>query len=458
MTYNFDRIAGYTAEKEELMRLCDVFNNRAKYQEKGAKLPKGIIFYGEAGTGKTLFAKVLSSVCELEILKISMEDVKDDGDVCKPIRKAFLKASKRKHPTMIFFDEVDKVLPNLSESYCTDRSKAILTQLLTFIDGMDSSGNVIFVATCNDYDSIPETLVRPGRIDKKIGIGLPNYSSRVEILDMYMKKSSCRFEISTTEIAKLCAGFSCAGLETLVNECVLQSDDNGFVSEELIRTRFFEIKNEDIPRGRSSVEDYINACYNVGAFVVAKAFNNGHYTLSLETNTVCNNFFDNVINLSGDDDDWDDDDDCEESEKDETSYDGLSTVFSKSDYLNTITVLYGGFVAEEIVLNKVYDNVDSAFNTIDSILLKMFKCAMFGIELRYVHSRHEYNLPYTSAFLDKVNAVYAETEKDCYTKAQNIIKNNVDLIKKLSNVLVEKQVIQEADCERLIDDFGGLKF
>ena len=70
---------------------------------------------------------------------------------------------------MIFFDEVDKVLPNDEEEYYTDRSKTILTQLLTLIDGMDSAGKIVFVATCNDYDGLPETLTRPGRLDKKSG-------------------------------------------------------------------------------------------------------------------------------------------------------------------------------------------------------------------------------------------------------------------------------------------------
>jgi cell division protease FtsH len=162
MNYTFENIAGYQTEKEELKRLCEIFNNREKYQKKGAKLPKGIIFYGESGTGKTLFSKVMASECDLEILKINVADAVKETDICKLIKKAFNKASHKKEPTMIFFDELDKVLPNYEERYMTDRSKSVLTQLLTLIDGMETTGNVVFVATCNNYESIPETLVRPG--------------------------------------------------------------------------------------------------------------------------------------------------------------------------------------------------------------------------------------------------------------------------------------------------------
>lgn len=466
MRYVFDSIAGYEQEKEELKRLCEIFNNREKYQKKGAKLPKGIIFYGEAGTGKTLFSKVMASECGLDVLKISIAEAENENHICKVIKKTFAKAERRKAPTMIFFDELDKVVPNEEERYYTDRAKTVLAQLLTLIDGMDSSGNVVFVATCNDYDVLPETLVRPGRIDKKIGIGLPNFSSRVEILKMYAKKSSCRFEMAIEDMAKLCVGLSCAALETLVNECILQSDENGNVSEELVKTRFFEIKNEDIPRERSSVDDFINACKNVGTFVVAKAFNSGHYTLTIEKNAVCNNFFNSIVSATEqDDDDWDDDDydedddyssidsDCDEEE----NADGIGTVFSKSDYLNAISVLYGGYVAQEVVLHKVYDNVGGALRVIDKIVELMLNNAMFGINLRYSTERNDYILPYSDGYRQKINALFEEVCETCYNKAKGIVEKNAELIENLSKVLTERQIIQEDDCEELIKEFGSIK-
>ncbi len=462
MNYNFDSIAGYETEKEELKRLCEIFNHREKYEKKGAKLPKGIIFYGEAGTGKTLFSKVMASVCGLQVFKIDLGDVENESAICRHIKKTFIKASKRKEPTMIFFDEMDKVLPNDDEEYYTDRSKTILTQLLTLIDGMDSTGNIVFVATCNNYNALPETLTRPGRLDKKIGIGSPTYASRVEILKMYAQKSSCQFEMTMEDMAKLCVGFSCAALETLVNECILQSDEEGIVSESLIRQRFFEIKNEDIPRERSTVDDTVRACRNVGAFIVAKTFNCGHYVLNLESDSVCNDFFNSILSDFDDDyneedyDDVDYDDDYEEEDNEEKGV-TPSNYYSKSDLTNTITVLLGGYVAEELILHKVYDNISAYLSLIDDILLSMAKNGMFGLNLCYSEDRHN-ELPYLPNRLERLNQVFDETINDCYESAKAILQKNENIIKQLISELAEKQFLQAEECEKLLAEWGGIRY
>ena len=457
MNYNFESIAGYETEKEELKRLCEIFNNREKYEKKGAKLPKGIIFYGEAGTGKTLFSKVMANVCGLEVLKIDLGDVENESAICRHIKKTFIKAAKRKDPTMIFFDEMDKVLPNDDEEYYTDRSKTILTQLLTLIDGMDSAGNIVFVATCNNYGALPETLTRPGRLDKKIGIGSPTYSSRVEILKMYTQKSSCRFEMTVEDMAKLCVGFSCAAIETLVNECILQSNEDGIVSESLVRERFFEIKSEDIPRESSMVDDTIRACRNVGAFIVAKTFNSGHYVLSLDWDSVCNDLFNGILSDFDSDYDEDDYDDDEDEEENKEEYVVSSKYYSKSDFMNTITVLLGGYVAEEFILHKIYDNVSSYLSLVDDILFTMAENGMFGLALRYSEDRHE-KLPYMSERVERLNQVFDEVIQECYERAKAILLKNDAVVKKLIAHLAKKQILQEEECEQLLTEWGGLSY
>ena len=440
MNYNFDSIAGYEQEKEELRRLCEIFNNREKYEKKGAKLPKGIIFYGGAGTGKTLFAKVMANVCGLEVFKIDLGDVENESEICKCIKKTFIKAAKRSAPTMIFFDEMDKVLPNPSEDYYTDRSKTILTQLLTLIDGMDSASNIVFVATCNNYNALPATITRPGRIDKKIGIGDPDFSSRVEILTLYAQQSSCQFEQTMEEIAKLTGGFSCAALETLINECVLQSDENGFVSKQLIYDRIREIKNEDIPRPKSTVEQTVFACRNIGAFVVAKTFNDGNYILNLERDTVCNNFFNAIIS------DFDSDYDDVEEER----------YFRKNDLVNTVTVLLGGYAAQELILHKTYDNMSYIMSVVDDLLFSMARNAMFGLSLHYDQYRSE-RMEYLDERIEKLNRVFEETVETCYENAKAIIAKNETLIKKLMPILIEREVLGRRQCEPILAELGGIQ-
>lgn len=175
----FDRIAGYSKEKEELMRLCEVIRHREEYRKKGARPPKGIVFYGEAGTGKTLFATVMSEYCRLPLIKISPADSASAPCVNDSIRTAVDEARKHPDGCIIYFDELDKVLPNDGEKYYTDASKTALIQLLTFIDGMDSIPNTVFITTCNCYNALPPSLTRPGRLDKRcISVSHPHSQER----------------------------------------------------------------------------------------------------------------------------------------------------------------------------------------------------------------------------------------------------------------------------------------
>ena len=458
MKYRFSDIAGYQQEKEELKVLCEIINHRIVYKQRGAKLPKGIIFYGESGTGKTLFSKVMADECGLNVIRIDAGNGKSEIAVCRNIRKAFASAAKRREPSMIFFDELDKLLPNVYEKYVTDRAKLILTQLLTEIDGMNGEGNFIFVATCNNYAGLPETLVRPGRIDRKMHIGLPSLGSRVEILRMYMKGVNCTFALPSEKIAELCAGFSCAALETLVNECVLHSGKDGFVGEPLVQGKIREIRDEDIPRKIPTQQKLIMAYLNLGAFVVARSFNDGGYTLSLDEDTVCNDYFNGLIHDC--DDDYDDDydyDDCEEDEdKEDEEEDGPSAYYTRNDYLHALCALFGGYAAQEILLNKVYDNVGRHLWTADCVLNEMSKDGLLGLELRFSSARDN-EISYSAERLGKINAAFDEIAENCLRRAKEIVAANAEVIRKLVPVLAERGSIDSERCELILKDLGGIR-
>lgn len=443
MSYSFESIAGYETEKEELKRLCEIFSHRKKYQQKGADLPKGIIFYGETGTGKTLFSKVMANECGLEVLKIDLGKVDTEKSICRQVKKTFAKAAKRKEPTMVFFDELDKVLSNNREQYCTDRSKTLESQLLTLIDGMDSAGNIVFVATCNDYDALPTMLVRPGRLDKKIYIGMPSFSSRVEILKMYMQRSCVNFETPIENIAKECADFSGAALKTLVNECILRSREENVVSNSLLKECIFELKNEDIPRESSLLDDNVRACRNVGAFLVAKTFRQSDYVLDLDWDNVCNDYFNTL--LSNYDSDYPD-----LMEEDVCGY------YCKQDLINAITVLLGGYVAEELVFGGVYDNVSGYLLLADDILRDMAKQGMFGLDMIYSDDRNEI-LAYPPARIEKLNDLFDETLRECYEQAKSILSKNKKLIEKLIRRLAQCKTIQKEACETLLTQWSGMQ-
>ncbi len=445
MGYTLQNIAGYKQEKMELSRLCEILNNRAKYEKLGAKIPKGVIFYGPTGSGKTLFAKVLADMCHLHIQKVDVGTSIDAEDVSRQLVKAFQKAQNRNAPTMVFFDEIDKLLPNQEEEYYTDQSKILLTQLLTLIDGMNSEGKVIFVATCNDYGVLPLPLVRPGRIDRKIEIGLPSVASCRAILEYYLGKTSCRFEMSAEDMAEMANGLCGATLETWVNECILHSEENGFVSAAAIKNKLFEIKQEDIPRKNLPLTDRIIACRNLGFFVIARSQNKGNYVLNMENATVCNDFFDTVIGNTEEHDEWDDDDDEWDDKTQATEY------YCKQDLLNAISVLYGGYIAQQKVFCKTYADFSGyEFRQIDSILKRLAGEGMLGMEMRYSHYRHEYLAPYTTEKLERLNAVWERVSADCYAKAEKIVAEHLSLIEKLMPILIEHRSLSKKKCEPII--------
>ncbi|MBR7098419.1 MAG: AAA family ATPase [Clostridia bacterium] len=453
----FEKIAGYKKEKEELAALVEIFNHREKYERKGATLPKGIIFYGPAGTGKTLFSEVLAQECSLKKITVSISDSASENNVCRNIKKAFLQAAKSKSPTMIFFDELDKVLPNESEEYYTDRSKAVLAQLLTLIDGMEKVNNVVFVATCNNYGDLPESITRAGRFDKKICLDLPDFAARVAILELYRRSSTADFEMSAESIARLTGGFSPAALKTLVNECILVSDENNYICEDIIRKKITEIKEEDIPSEKSEEAYRVDAVRNLGAFVIARAHNNSDYTLTVEENTVGNGFLEAVINRADYDYDEDEDEDDEEpynedgdaSDKSPRSY----SLCSKDDLLAAITALLGGLAAEELILHRTYDNLRHSLHSVDDILFKLSACGMLGLEL-YYNAYNNYR--YSEKFIERFEEALLQIKTECYEKAKEQIRRNETLIKKLVPILIKRRSIEKRECEVLLAELGGI--
>lgn len=455
MMYNFDNIVGFTEEKEELMRLCRTFNNKEEYIKKGAKLPKGVILYGPPGNGKTLFAKVMASVCDLHTIKIDLGNVVNEKSVCKWITNAFDRARKRRGYTMIFFDEIDKVLPDDYSKYNSQISKTILAQLLTQIDGMDSANNVVFVATCNNYANLPKSLVRSGRIDKKIKLSSPNFDSRLKLIKYYQSKTKCQFELQANEIAKLTTGFSCSAIEGLINECVLHLKDDDLIDKNTIYNCISEIKNENIVKNPQSQSDEIFACRNIGAFVVSKNFNFGSYMLSLEKNTVCNDYFNNIISeydcdYSGD---CCEDSDYDEEENDEEDSEEFFNYYDKEDLLNTITVLLGGYAAEEIILDKIFDNVGRQLSIVDDIIKNMLYQGLFGLELQFNVHRE---LDYTWEYKEMIFCIANKIRNDCYEKAKKIISANQEIIKKLIPILIEKRNIDNIVGDSIVKEFGGI--
>jgi len=454
--YHFDSIAGYKAEKEELKKLCSIFNNRESYLKKGARLPKGLILYGGSGNGKTLFAKVLAAECNMPLCVIDLTDVSDTKPICGKIKSAFDKAKSNKSLTMIFMDEIDKILPNDREEYYSDQSKIILTQLLTLIDGIAPAGDIFFVATCNDYYGLPQSLVRPGRIDKKIYIDIPNYHSRVEILKMYIHKSHCSFEKSAEEIAALCAGLSGAALEVLINECILSSNTDNFIPARLIDDALEQLRNEDIPRDVRIEERKMNAAHQVGHYVVGQVLHKCDSVISRDDGRVCNSFYDGFLSADDGysyDDEYDDDEEEGDDEGGENEADD-NVYFVKSDFGDLFAVLCAGRIGEELFYRGATDKCRSDMKCTRYLITNMAECGMLGLDLLYDSND---DLPYPQSVFDRLNEQYYKMLLEAEKTATEILKANKKVCKALVNALIDNKVLNTFQLKQIIDGAGGIK-
>lgn len=453
---NFGLIAGYEKEKKELKKICDVLKNRKYYMEKGAKIPKGLILYGSAGNGKTLFTKVLARECDLPVYIVDTADAKDESSIMQQIKTAFDKANENERCSVVFFDEIDKFLPDLNRYFVDQGAKTILAQLLTLIDGINSKSNVFFVATCNDFDDLPVSMVRPGRIDKKIMLQNPDYVARKEISENYMFSTKCEFELSAEDIAELTQGFSCAAIETLINACVLESDTNNFVCKKTIYKNADEIRHCDIERDYSNEEKYMKSCYNLGRFVVARSFKDADYTLDLDNHNLCNSFFKKIMSdLSGDydDDDYDDEEfrytDGMSGKKATVKF---SKYFSATDFENTISVLFGGMAAQKVFFGKTFDNTYYDLVSVDKVLFNMAECGMFGVDKTFFSNRHD-DMPYSQKRIDAINEKFDSITLECYETAEKIVTENRGLIEFLQPFFIREEVIKKNRAEELIREY-----
>ena len=226
----FNDVAGEDEAKESLQEIVDFLNNPQKYEDIGAKMPKGVLLVGPPGTGKTLLARACAGEAGVPFYAISGSDFVEMyvGVGASRVRDLFEKA-KKTMPSIIFIDEIDAVGRQRGAGLGGghDEREQTLNQLLVEMDGFDANDGVIVMAATNRADILDKALLRPGRFDRQVYVGLPDVKGREEILRVHTKNKPLGPDVSLKTIAKSTAGFSGADLENLVNEAALLAARKG---------------------------------------------------------------------------------------------------------------------------------------------------------------------------------------------------------------------------------------
>ena len=231
----FDDVAGAEEEKEELQEIVEFLRDPQKFTALGARIPKGVLLVGPPGTGKTLIAKAVAGEAGVHFLSISGSDFVElyVGVGASRVRDLFDQA-KKDAPAIVFIDEIDAVGRQRGAGLGGghDEREQTLNRLLVEMDGFGSNEGVIVMAATNRQDILDPALLRPGRFDRQIYVGLPDIKGREEILKVHAKKKPLAEDVSLNQIARSTAGFTGADLENLLNEAALLAarEDKRFIT------------------------------------------------------------------------------------------------------------------------------------------------------------------------------------------------------------------------------------
>ncbi len=215
----FDKIIGYDEIKEELIEFCDMVNNKEKYEKLGARLPQGIIIYGEPGLGKTLMAKCIMQECD--IISFTLRRNKGNDDFVANISETF-KAAKENAPSIVFLDDLDK-FANEDKDH---RDAAEYVAVQAGIDEVKGS-DVFVIATANKIWKLPSSLVRVGRFDIQIEVEDPTESDAEEIIKHYLSDKPLSKDVDMDDLSKMISYSSCAELEDILNKAAISAAGKG---------------------------------------------------------------------------------------------------------------------------------------------------------------------------------------------------------------------------------------
>ena len=270
-TVRFSDVAGLDEEKEDLQEIVDFLRDPQKYTRVGARIPKGVILTGRPGTGKTLLAKAVAGEANVPFFSISGSDFVEMfvGVGASRVRDLFAEA-KKNSPCIVFIDEIDAVGRRRGTGMGGghDEREQTLNQLLVEMDGFGVNEGIIVMAATNRIDILDPAILRPGRFDRKIVVGLPDVKGREAILRVHARNKPLGDDVNLKQIAQTTAGFTGADLENLLNESALLAahENRLFITQKDIRDSFIKvgIGTEKKSRVISEKERRITAYHETG--------------------------------------------------------------------------------------------------------------------------------------------------------------------------------------------------
>ena len=442
----FEDVAGLKEEKEELEEIVDFLKNPAKYSNLGARIPKGVLLVGNPGTSKTYISRATAGEAGVPFFTISGSDFVEMfvGVGASRVRDLFEQA-KKNAPCIIFIDEIDAVGRKRGAGLGggNDEREQTLNQLLVEMDGFDGNSGIIILAATNRPDVLDPALLRPGRFDRQIVIGMPDVKAREEIFKIHTKNKPLADDVTIEILARRTPGFSPADIENLVNEAaLLTARRNGTkIRMDEIEEATTKVMAGPAKKSRviSDAERKLTAYHEAGHAIVMKALPNSDpvHQITIIPRGMAGGF---TMSLP-------------EDEK---------FFMTKGDMVNMIKHLLGGRVAEELKLDDISTGASNDLERATAIARQMITKYGFSAKLGPVSfsSNDEVFLGkdfstrqnYSEETASEIDAEIKHILESCYEATTNILKENDEAFERVAKALL---LIETLDGEQFNDLYDG---
>ena len=441
----FDDVAGADEEKEELSEIVEFLKNPARFNELGARIPKGVLLVGPPGTGKTLLAKAVAGESGVPFFSISGSDFVEMyvGVGASRVRDLFGQA-KKNAPAILFIDEIDAVGRHRGAGMGGghDEREQTLNQLLVEMDGFGANEGVIIIAATNRPDILDPALLRPGRFDRQVTVGYPDVKGREAILKVHSRTKPLAPDVRLDVIAQSTVGFTGADLENLLNEAALLAARRNKKAITMAEIEEATIKvvvgTEKKSRKISEKEKRLTAYHESGHAIATYNLPSQDpvHQVSIIPRGMAGGF---TMSLP----------------KEERSYK------ARGDMLDDIVVLLGGRVAEALILGVISsgasNDIERATDLARDMVTRYGMSDLVG-PVSYSSGNHEIFLGrdynnmrnYSETVASEIDSEINRIVKESYAKCEAILKANTDKLHELAKYLIKHEKIDAADFEKLM--------
>ena len=441
----FKDVAGLDEEKEELAEIVDFLKSPVKYTNLGARIPKGVILTGPPGTGKTLLAKAIAGEAGVPFFSISGSDFVEMfvGVGASRVRDLFEEA-KKNAPCIVFIDEIDAVARRRGTGMGGghDEREQTLNQLLVEMDGFGVNEGIIVMAATNRIDILDPAILRPGRFDRKVVVGRPDVAGRLAILNVHAAKKPLGDDVDLDSLSRTTAGFTGADLENLLNEAAINAAKHmrRFITNEDVNYAFVKVGIGVEKRSKiiSEKEKKITAYHESGhaiLFHVLPDVGPVHTVSIIPTGMGAAGY---TMPLPGRDEMFN----------------------TRGKMLQNIIVSLGGRVAEELIFDDITtgasQDIKQATQTARDMVTKYGFSSKLGL-INYDNDNDEvfigrdlaHTRPYGENIAGQIDAEVKNIIDECYAKAKKIISENMGVLERCAQLLLEKEKITRQEFEAL---------